>query len=104
MTNQDDPDYPAQIADFLESFAVKIRSLTVDRAENAVTWTALGLMLVTIGILGLIWVLVGFFRAFGALVGQEAAYAIVGGILIVVGALVWMRRFPGEDSSQETSE
>lgn len=100
MTERE-PDYPAQIADFLEEIAVKIRALTVDRAENAVTWTALGLMLGTIAILGVIWVLVAFFRALGTLVGQEAAYAIVGGILIVVGALVWMRRFPKEDSGQE---
>jgi hypothetical protein len=48
-----------------------------------------------------IWLLVAFFRAFGELVGQEVAYAIVGGILIVVGALVWMRRFPEDDSGQE---
>jgi hypothetical protein len=48
-----------------------------------------------------IWLLVAFFRAFGELVGQEVAYAITGGILIVVGALVWMRRFPQDDSGQE---
>lgn len=100
MANRE-PDYPAQIADFLEALAVKIRSLTVDRAENAVTWTALGLILAFIAILGVVWLLVGFFRAFGELVGQEVAYAITGGILILVGALVWMRRFPDEDSGQE---
>jgi hypothetical protein len=100
MTNRD-RDLPAEIADFLQTVATKIRSMTVDRAENAITWSALGIMLAMIAILGVIWLLVAFFRAFGELVGQEVAYAIVGGILIVVGALVWMRRFPEDDSGQE---
>jgi len=100
MTDRD-PDYPTQVADFLEQLAVKIRSMTVDRAENAVTWTAMGIVLAAIFILGLIWLLVGFFRAFGELVGQEVAYAITGGILIVVGALLWVRRFPADEAGSE---
>lgn len=100
MTNRE-RDYPAEIADFLEGLATKIRSLTVDRAENAVTWIALGLVLGAIAMLVVIWLLVGFFRAFGELVGQEVAYAITGGILIIVGALLWMRRFPTDDAEQE---
>ena len=87
--------YPAEIADLLERLAITIRSLSVDRAKNAVTWTALGVVLAVLAMLGVIWLLVGFFRAFGALVGQELAYAITGGILIIVGALLWIRRFPG---------
>lgn len=100
MTNRD-RDYPAEIADFLQGLAEKIRSMTVDRAENAVTWSALGIMLAAIAVLAVVWLLVAFFRAFGELVGQEVAYAITGGILIVVGALVWMRRFPHDDSGEE---
>ncbi len=98
MANQDG-DYPAQIADWIEAFAVKIRSLTVERAERSITWMAFGLLFVTIGALVTIWLLVAFFRAFGELVGQEVAYAIAGGILIVVGALLWMRRFPKDDET-----
>lgn len=98
MANQDD-DYPAQIADLIESFAVKIRSLTVDRAERSITWAAFGLLFGAIGALITIWLLVAFFRAFGELVGQEVAYAITGGILIVVGALLWIRRFPKDDET-----
>jgi len=100
MTNRD-RDLPAEIANLIETVTAKIRSMTVDRAENAITWSALGIMLAIIAILAVIWLLVAFFRAFGELVGQELAYAITGGILIVVGALVWMRRFPQDDSGQE---
>ena len=99
MTDRDQ-DYPAQIADFLEGLATKIRSMTVDRAENAVTWTALGVMIATLVLLALIWLLVAYFRAFGELVGQETAYAITGGILIIVGALLWMRRFPNDKGEE----
>ena len=48
MANQDG-DYPAQIADLIESLAVKIRSLTVDRAERSITWAAFGLLFGAIG-------------------------------------------------------
>lgn len=98
---QRDSDYPTQIADFLEELATKIRSMTVDRAENAVTWTALGVVLTMIAFLILFWLLVAYFRALGALVGQEVAYAITGGILIIVGALLWIRRFPDEDARSD---
>ncbi len=98
MANQDG-DYPAQIADLIESLAVKIRSLTVDRAERSITWAAFGLLFGTISALITIWLLVAFFRVFGELVGQEVAYAITGGILIVVGALLWIRRFPKDDET-----
>ena len=100
MTNRD-RDFPAEIADLLETVATKIRSMTVDRAENAITWSALGIMVAMIAVLAVTWLLVAFFRAFGELVGQEVAYAIVGGILIVIGALVWMRRIPEDDPGQE---
>ncbi len=95
-----DRDYPAEIADLIEQIADKIRGVTAEPAENAITWTALGVVMAVLGGLAVIWLLVAFFRAFGELVGQEVAYAITGGILVVVGALVWMRRFP-KDEGQE---
>lgn len=98
---QRDSDYPTRIADFLEELATKIRSMTVDRAEKAVTWTALGVVLFMVGLLIVSWLLVALFRALGALVGQEVAYAITGGILIIVGALLWIRRFPDDDTRSD---
>lgn len=95
-----DRDYAAEIADLIEQIASKIRGVTAEPAENAITWTAFGLVMGVLGALAVIWLLVAFFRAFGELVGQEVAYAITGGILVVVGALVWMRRFP-KDEGQE---
>jgi hypothetical protein len=99
MTDRSRNDYPAKIADFLEQLATRIRSLTVDRASLAVTWTAIGLVVGTVAALAVIWLLVGFFRALGALIGQELAYVVVGGILLIAGVLVWTKRFPEDETT-----
>ena len=91
----------ARIADLLEQIAVKIRELSVDRAATALTWIALGLLLAVTAILALIWLLVGIFRILGTLMGTETAYAVVGLVLIIVGAFVWSRRYPQDRTPQE---
>jgi predicted membrane channel-forming protein YqfA (hemolysin III family) len=99
MTDRSRPDYPAKIADFLDDIASRIRSMTVDRAAVAVTWTAIGIVVAAVAALALIWFLISFFRALGTLIGQEWAYLVVGGILLLVGVLVWVKRYPDEESA-----
>ncbi len=99
MTDRPRNDYPAKIADFLEQTATRIRSVTVERASVAITWTALGLVLATIAVLAVIWLLIGFFRALGTLMDQELAYAVVGGILLLIGVFLWMKRFPKDETT-----
>ncbi len=99
MTDRPRNDYPTKIADFLEQIATRIRSLTVDRASLAVTWTAIGLVVATLAVLAVIWLLVGFFRALGTLIGQELAYAVVGGILLLVGVFLWVKRYPDDETT-----
>lgn len=95
------PPLSARVADLLEHIATRIRELSVDRAANAITWTAVGLVLVVAALLTLILLLVGIFRILGTLMGQETAYAVVGVILILVGAFVWSRRYPQDRTPQE---
>lgn len=92
---------PVRVADGLEQLATKIRELTVDRAAVAVTWVAVAVILLVASVTALIWLLVGIFRALGTLMGTETAYAVVGLILILVGAFVWSRRYPQDRPSQE---
>jgi len=92
---------PVRIADLLEQVATKIRELSVDRAATAVTWTAVSLLLITAGVIAVFWLLVGIFRLLGTLMGTETAYAVVGVVLIIVGAFVWSRRYPQDRSPQE---
>lgn len=97
MTDRPRSDYPAKIADFLEQTAARIRELTVDRLALGVTWTALGIVIATLVFLAVIWLIVGFFRALGTLIGQELAYVVVGGILLIAGVFVWVKRYPKEE-------
>ena len=97
MTDRPRSDYPARIADFLEQTATRIRELTVDRIALGVTWTALGIVIATLVVLAAIWLIVGFFRALGTLIGQELAYVVVGGILLIAGVFVWVKRYPKEE-------
>ena len=99
MTDRQRTDYPAKIADGLEQVANRIRSLTVDRVAVGVTWAAIGIVIATLGVMAVIWLLVAFFRALGTLIGQELAYAVVGGILFLAGVFVWMKRRPDEEPS-----
>jgi hypothetical protein len=92
---------PVRVADGLEQLATKIRELTVDRAAVAVTWAAVAVILIAAAITAIIWLLVGIFRALGTLIGTETAYAVVGLVLILVGAFVWSKRYPQDKPSQQ---
>jgi uncharacterized membrane protein len=98
---ESNPPFSARIADFLETLANKIRELSVDRAATGITWAAIGLILLVTGVIVVFWLLVGIFRALGTLIGTETAYAVVGLVLILVGAFVWSRRFPQDQTSQQ---
>jgi uncharacterized membrane protein len=98
---EQNPSIPVRVADGLEQLATKIRELTVDRAAVAVTWAAVAVILVAGAITAIFWLLVGIFRALGTLMGTETAYAVVGLILILVGAFVWSRRYPQDRPSQQ---
>lgn len=95
------PPLSARVADFLELIANRIRELSVDRAATGITWAAIGIILVVATVMAVFWLLVGIFRALGTLIGTETAYAVVGLILILVGAFIWSRRFPQDRTSQQ---
>ncbi len=99
--SEQNPPISARIADGLEQVATKIRELSVDRAAVAITWAAVGLILFVAAVTAIIWLLVGIFRALGTLMGTETAYAVVGLVLILVGAFVWSRRYPQDRPSQQ---
>jgi hypothetical protein len=92
-------DYPAKIADLLESVASRVRAMTVDRVAGVATWTAVGLVLAVMGLLAVVFLLVGLFRLLGELIGYEVAYAVLGGIFVVAGMLLWSRRRPAAEDT-----
>ena len=101
MPDNQPTDNPTKIADLLETTATQIRLLTVDRIARYVTWAAIGLIAVTAALLAVFWLLVSFFRALGTLIGQEWAYALVGAILVIVGVLLWVRRYPSDEPADQ---
>jgi len=99
--SEPNPSIPVRVADGLEQLAAKVREMTVDRAAVAVTWTAVGVIAFVTAVTAIVWLLVGIFRALGTLMGTETAYAVVGLILILVGAFVWSRRYPQDRPTQQ---
>jgi hypothetical protein len=96
------PPLSVRIADTLETVATRIREMTVDRAATGVTSTSIGIIAVVAGFMAVFWLLVGIFRILGTLMGTETAYAVVGLVLILVGAILWSRRYP-QDKTQDTT-
>lgn len=94
--DNNEPDFPVKIADALESFAGRARSLTVDKAESFGKWVAAGVILAILAVVALVFFLIGTARILGELVGTEVAYAIIGGLLALVALLIWRKRDPKE--------
>ncbi|NOX23273.1 MAG: hypothetical protein GXP36_09305 [Actinobacteria bacterium] len=89
-------DFPARIADALETFATKVRAMTVDRIANAVRWVTAGIVILTLAVVALILFIIGLFRVLDTAVDPEIAYAIIGGLFMVLGVLLWRKRIPKE--------
>ena len=87
-------DFPAKIADLLESVATRVRAMTVDRIAGFAKWTAVGIVLALMGLLVIIFLLVGLFRLLGELIGFELSYAIFGGLFVIAGMFLWSKRRP----------
>ena len=93
-------DFPTRIADFLESLTTRVRALTVDRVARAITFATLGLVAITLVMAAFVFVLVGLFRILEELIfkacdcsqAMEISYGGVGGLFLLIGVLLWLRR------------
>ena len=93
----------------LESITARFRALTVDRAARVITIITLGLVAITMVSLAFIFLLVGIFRiaerliemAGGGSYSMEIAYAAVGGLFLLLGALLWAKRTRKDPEEEE---
>jgi hypothetical protein len=94
-------DFSKRIPDMLEAATDKVRSLTVDRAARALKWLSLGLVIAGLVSLAVFFLLVGLGRITEGLIAHacgdcswamEVAYAAIGGLFLVLGAVLWMAR------------
>ena len=93
LTSRVVEDFSKRIPDLLERLTGKIRSMTVDPAAKILTVVAAVLIAGALVTFALIFLFVGLFRILGELVNDmELAYAIVGGLFLILGLLLWSRR------------
>lgn len=92
-------DFPTRIADLLESFATRVRAMTVDRLAGAARWTAASLVLAVLGLVLLIFLLVGLFRIVDEVLPGDIGwvYALFGGLFLLLGLFLWGKRKPSTE-------
>ncbi|MCB2223411.1 MAG: phage holin family protein [Actinobacteria bacterium] len=96
-------DFTQRIPDLLERLTAKIRSITVEPAAKVLTILAASMVAGILVIFALVYFFVGLFRILGDLVdSMELAYAIVGGLFLLLGLLLWSRR-TAKDTEETTS-
>ncbi|HEU4749452.1 MAG TPA: LPXTG cell wall anchor domain-containing protein [Acidimicrobiia bacterium] len=85
-------EFPARFADFLESIALKIRAMTVDRVARVVKLSAMGMVAATLGIMAVVFLLLTIYGALAIPLGPDGAFAVLGLVFLIGGMLVWRRR------------
>ena len=84
--------FATRFADFLEDIAGRVRSLTVDRVSTAITMIGIGIGAAVLGLAAFIFITVGLFRLLAIPLGVTIAYAVLGGLFLLAGALLWRMR------------
>ena len=85
-------EYAAKFAEFLENVATKIRSLTVDRVARWIRLGGLGILVATLGFSAVIFLLWALFGALEIPLSTAGAFAVLGGIVLIVGGFMWFKR------------
>jgi hypothetical protein len=90
--------FATRFADLLESTAVKARSMTVDRAANAIRIVTLALPTIVFGLLAVIFLFMTIHEALAIPLGSAAAHAIIAGLFAIGGAFLWSKRDPQDET------
>ena len=85
-------DFAARFADLLENFALKVRSLTVDRAAKAITILSLALPLSVLALMALVFLFMTLHGALAVPLTDAGAYGVLAGLFAAGGALAWRKR------------
>lgn len=87
-------DWPVQAADTVERVVSQVRERTTVPAMTAIRGVVYGLLAAIVAITALVLVCVGIVRVLDVLIprGVWIAYAILGTVLVVAGAIFWSQR------------
>ena len=90
--------FATRFADLLESTAIKARSLTVDRAANAIRIVTLAIPAIVFGLLAIVFLFMTIHEALAIPLGSAAAHAIIAGLFAIGGAFLWSKRDPQDET------
>jgi drug/metabolite transporter superfamily protein YnfA len=91
-------DMATRFADLLETTATRIRSMTVDRFARVIRLAIAGTIAATLALVALIYLIIAVFRAVAVPLTVEGAYAAFGGLFLIAGVFVWLKRAGKDDS------
>ena len=97
-------DWPTQATDALEQAVTLVRDKTVVPAQKATKVVVYGILAGFFAFMAVALLIIGVFRGLVVLTGEVwLAYLICGGILVLIGAFCWTRRFkvPADDSDED---
>ncbi len=91
---QPNGDWAAQLVDQLEGFVQTVTSKTTQPVRTIARAIVYGVLLAGLGVAVLLLFTIGAVRGLTNLVGGRAwmAHAVIGGIFVVVGMLLWRKR------------
>ena len=93
-------DWATQATDTIEQVVGLVRDRTVKPARSASKAIVYGLLTAFFLSTAVVLLIIAFFRGVFVITGRVwGAYFIVGGIMIVAGALCWTRRSPRSDDT-----
>lgn len=105
-------DFSKRIPDMIESATDRVRSLTVDRVARFLKFMALGLVITVLVLTAMVFLLVGLARIADGLIAKtcsdcgwsmQVAYAVVGGLFLLFGALLWSARTTKKHPEEPTT-
>ncbi len=85
-------EYASKFAEFLESSAAKVRALTVDRANRALTIVSLAIPILVLVLIGTVFLFMTIHGAIAAPLGSAAAFGIMSGLFLIAGLFAWKNR------------
>lgn len=89
-----DDDWPAHIADRIETTVGSIRDKTAVPLDKAAHWVVYGLLASILGLATAILVAAGVVRVIDVYLPEDvwAAHAVTAGIFLLIGLFLWSRR------------
>jgi hypothetical protein len=85
-------DLPRRLAELLETVAIRVRSMTIDRIARVVTAASLAIPLAVFGLLAVIFLFLTLHAALAIPLTPAGAHGVLAGLFAVGGALMWRKR------------